>query len=475
VVSDSGSNDTLMGLSELSLCLGGQLLSFGKNQREAGFSSVTVDSRAAPEGSLFVALSGSNCDGHSFVEAAFKNGAAAAIVERQKLEIFKLPEIAGRLGKTLIAVDNSLEGLQKAAGAYLKKFPGLLKIAITGSSGKTTTKEITAKIIGIEKRVKMNPGNFNSEIGLPLSVFNLRPGDEVGVFEMGMNRAGEIAELASVLNPDIALITNIGSSHIGILGSMDAIAKEKKNIFSEFNGNGVALIPADSPYRDYLAQGVRGRVSFYGAGSFAEFGGVRELGIDGSEIIWDGKQVRFALPGKHNLANAFAAIAIAREIPVGSNAVRLGLESVKPLFGRGEIIRGKATVIQDCYNSNPESLAVALEFCESLDWPGRRAYIIGDMLELGADSEKAHEEIGHLLSGSRADMIFLYGKETEAAVKTLGGRRFFHTCSISDLTAAVDGYIQEGDLVLLKGSRGCALERVFGGSCGKGHDSEGGI
>jgi len=473
VVSKGVFSGLLMEFTGLSRSLGAQLLSFGKPKREAGFSSVTVDSRTAREGSLFVALPGSNCDGHSFVEAAFRNGASAAIVERQKLETYKLSDIAESMEKTLIIVDNSLEGLQKAAGAYLEKFPGLLKIAITGSSGKTTTKEIAAKIIGIEKRVTMNPGNYNSEIGLPLAVFNLRPGDEIGVFEMGMNHEGEIADLARVLNPDIALITNIGSAHIGILGSKEAIAKEKKNIFSKFDGKGVALLPADSPYRDFLAQGVRGRVSFYGENSFAELGGIRDLGLDGSEIIWDGKQARFALPGKYNLANALAAIAIAREIPVSAMAVRQGIESVKPLFGRGEIIRGKATVIQDCYNSNPESLAGALEFCENLDWQGRRVYVIGEMLELGEDSEKAHEGMGRLLADSKADMVFLYGKETAAAVKALGTGRFFHTCGINELSAAVNAYVRDGDLVLLKGSRGCALERVF--SRPEGRDHEGGV
>jgi len=457
-------NDILMDFSSLCGTLGARFLPFGKDQGDDGFSSVSIDSRTAGKGSLFAALPGSNCDGHSFVEAAFKNGACAALVESGKIERFELVSIAKTMGKTLIVVDDALRGLQEAARAYLKKFPGLLKIAITGSSGKTTTKEIAAKIIGIEKCVVMNPGNYNSDIGLPLSVFNVRSCHEIAVFEAGMNRVGEIAELASVLFPDVALITNIGSAHIGILGSMDAIAKEKKNIFSKFNGKGAALIPADSPYRDFLAQGVQGRVSFYGQGSFAELGGVKDLGLDGSEIIWDGKQARFALPGKYNLANAFAAIAIALEIPVSAGAVRQGLESVKPLFGRGEIVRGKATVIQDCYNSNPESLAGALEFCESLDWPGRRVYVIGEMLELGEDSEKAHEGMGRLLSDSKADMVFLYGKETAAAVKALGTGRFFHTCDINELASAVNAYVRDGDLVLLKGSRGCALERVFGAS-----------
>ncbi len=201
------SDRILMDFPELCRSLGARLLSFGEAGANAGFSSVSIDSRTVRDGALFAALPGSNCDGHSFVEAAFKKGAAAALVERQKLENYNLSAVAKSLGKTLVVVDNSLEGLQKAAAAYLEKFPGLLKIAITGSSGKTTTKEIAARIIGIEKRVTMNPGNYNSETGLPLAVFNLKPGDEVGVFEMGMNHEGEIASLARVLNPDIALIT----------------------------------------------------------------------------------------------------------------------------------------------------------------------------------------------------------------------------------------------------------------------------
>jgi len=457
VVSDDG---ILLEFAALSQSLGADMLSFGEHNH--GFSSVSVDSRSVQSGGLFVALPGSAHDGHAFVEAAFKNGAAAALVERQKVESLSISSIAKSLNKTLIIVDNTLFGLQETARVYLEQFPRLLKIAITGSSGKTTTKEITAAIAGAEKNTVMNPGNYNSETGLPLSVFAVRPCHEVGVFEAGTSRPGEIAELAAVLNPDIALITNVGSAHIGILGSKEAIAKEKKNIFLRMNENDVALIPGDSPFRDYLAEGLKGKVSFYGENSFAELGEVRNLGLDGSEITWDGQRVRFALPGRHNLANAFAAIAIAREIPVSAQAIKRGLELVKPLFGRGEILRGRATLIQDCYNSNPESAARALEFCESLDWPGRRVYVMGDMLELGEGSRKAHEEMGRLLRDSRADMVFLYGKETEPAAEILknGALCFIHTCDMDELSRAVDAYVRGGDLVLIKGSRGCALERL---------------
>jgi UDP-N-acetylmuramoyl-tripeptide--D-alanyl-D-alanine ligase len=278
-----------------------------------------------------------------------------------------------------------------------------------------------------------------------------------------MNRKGEIAELAAVLRPHIALITNIGSAHIGILGSKQAIAEEKKNIFSQFAGDGIALVPEDDEYRDFLAAGVKGRVCFYGAKSFKELEGTRSLGLEGSEIRWGGERIRFALPGAHNLADALAALAVAREISVSSGAVRRGLEKAAPLFGRAEILRGRTTVIRDCYNANPESLEKAIEFCEGLDWSGRRIYVIGDMLELGESSRPAHERIGRLLAGSGADKVFLYGKETEAAAAIMaadGRRPFFHTADRDELSAALDAYVQSGDLVLLKGSRRCALEQL---------------
>jgi UDP-N-acetylmuramoyl-tripeptide--D-alanyl-D-alanine ligase len=455
------SKGLLMDFAGLSRSLGARRLV--SRAADAGFSSVSVDSRTTGAGALFVALPGSAGDGHCFVEAAFKAGAAGALVESSKLDRFNLVQTAQSMKKDLLVVDNTLRGLQDAARVYLEQFPRLLKIGITGSSGKTTTKEIAAAIIGEEKNTVMNPGNLNSETGLPLSVFAVRSCHEAGIFEMGMNRKGEISELAAILKPDIALITNIGSAHIGILGSKQAIAGEKKNIFSRFAGAGIALIPEDDEYRDFLARDVRGRVCFYGMKSFKELEGVADLGLEGSEIIWEGERIRFALPGAHNLADALAALAIAREIPVGRSAIKRGLEKALPLFGRGEILRGGTTVVRDCYNANPESLEKALEFCDGLDWSGRRVYVIGDMLELGECSRPAHERAGRLLAASAADKVFLYGKETEFAARVMandGGRPFFHSDDMAELSRALDTYVRSGDLVLLKGSRGCALEKL---------------
>jgi UDP-N-acetylmuramoyl-tripeptide--D-alanyl-D-alanine ligase len=457
------SDAQLMDFAGLSQSLGARHISVGASGgRMSGFSSVSVDSRAVRRGALFAALAGASRDGHRFVEAAFRAGASGALVEASKLESFDLINIARGMGGDLIVVDNTLRGLQDAARVYLDRFPTLLKIGITGSSGKTTAKEITAAVIGAEKNTVMNPGNLNSETGLPLAVFGVRACHEAGVFELGMNRRGEIAELAAVLRPHIALITNIGSAHIGILGSKAAIAAEKKQIFSRFTGAEIALIPEDDEFGDFLAEGVRGRVRRYGPKSLGELEAARGLGLDGSEIVWAGQRIHFPLPGGHNLANALAALAIAREVPVGRDAVRRGLESARPLFGRGEILRGRTTVIRDCYNANPESLAKAVEFCDSLDWPGRRMYVIGDMLELGGDSRAAHEQAGRLLAASKADAVFLYGNETAAAASAAGRgtASCFHTRDMGELAHALDSTVRNGDLVLLKGSRGCALEQL---------------
>ncbi|MCL2601805.1 MAG: UDP-N-acetylmuramoyl-tripeptide--D-alanyl-D-alanine ligase [Treponema sp.] len=462
----------LMSLLELSRAVGGRLLSGGEEQpprtppaslQSAGFFSVCIDSRAAKSGALFVALRGAEQDGHRFVQAAFDRGAVAALVDFRALEdsSLGLAAVAQSRNCVLVAVDDTLKALQSAAAAYLARFPKLVRIGITGSSGKTTTKEIAAAIIRQEKQVVMNEGNLNSETGLPLAVFNVREHHEIGIFEVAMNNPGEIAPLARVLKPHIVLITNIGVAHIGQLGSRDAIALEKKQVFSYFDGSNTALIPAEDDYRDFLAEGIAGRAVFYGEHSLADLRGVKDMGLEGTEINWNGQSVRLRLPGKFNRANAFAAISLAQELGVSSQSVCKGLESVQALFGRGEILRGRTTLLRDCYNSNPASAAAAVEFCDSLEWKeGRRVYIVGSMLELGEMAEREHATLGKQLASCKADMLFLYGKEMQAAAAVLknGAIPCFHTAAIDDLSRAVDAYIQRGDLVLLKGSRGVALE-----------------
>ncbi len=457
-------NPILMDFDSLAMGIGAEAVFFS-NQHPEGFSSVSIDSRDVKPGALFVALGGSVQDGHGYVDAAFSAGAAAAMVSEKAYgsNQFGIKDAAEKAGRLLIVVKNTLKGLQDGARIYLEKFPELIKIGITGSSGKTTTKEIAGAIISREKNVVMNPGNFNSETGLPLAVFLVRSHHEVGVFEMGMNRSGEIAELAAVLKPHIALITNIGTAHIGILGTKDKIAEEKKSIFSRFSGKEIALIPGEDDYASYLSEGVKGQVRFFGPSSMKSLEGYKDLGIEGTELIWEGNRIRFGLPGHYNFLNALAGAAIAQAVPVSAGAVKSGLESVRPLFGRGEIIKGPVTVLRDCYNANPEATLGAIDFSDSLAWEGRKVYIIGSMLELGEYSEPSHKKIGEALAASRAGKIFLFGKETRPALKVLeesGKIPVFYTADMEVLSQAVSEYVQTGDFVLLKGSRGTALEKL---------------
>jgi UDP-N-acetylmuramoyl-tripeptide--D-alanyl-D-alanine ligase len=212
---------------------------------------------------------------------------------------------------------------------------------------------------------------------------------------------------------------------------------------------------------------VNGKVVYYGQKNLEASGrlnAVLDRGLAGSDIVWEGIPAGFGLPGKHNVKNALAAAALADEAGIGAASIREGLSAVKGLFGRSEIIQGKTTVIRDCYNSNPDSAAEAVAFCDDLDWPGRRIYILGSMLELGDHEEEEHRKIGLLLCESKGDLIFLFGKEMRYAASILKerGREFFYTAGMEELSGAVKNSIQAGDLVLLKGSRGCALEALSG-------------
>jgi UDP-N-acetylmuramoyl-tripeptide--D-alanyl-D-alanine ligase len=365
----------------------------------------------------------------------------------------------------MVLVEDTLAALQKAAAAYLDKFPGLMRVGITGSNGKTTTKELAAAMLGAQMPVVCNAGNLNSDIGLPLSVFKVRPSHEAGIFEAGMNRRGEISELAAVLRPHIALITNVGSAHIGIIGTRRDIALEKKALFAHFSGNETALIPADDTFAEFLADGVSGKVIYYGdkpeGWSVAE-----DRGLEGWLLIGgDSPDVVYRLPGRHNLRNAAAAAAIARAAGVSQRGIAAGLEAARPLFGRGEIMRGRITLVQDCYNSSPESANEAIALSDSLAWHGKRHYVFGSMLELGKESQAAHEFLGERLAASKADTVFLFGEETQAAMKKLEavrGLQVFHTNDADELSQKLIGVLREGDMVLLKGSRACKMESIMG-------------
>lgn len=440
------------------------------------FTSVRTDSRLVEKGSLFVPLAGEKQDGHAFIPQAVERGASAVFIRMKNfeedsgffVEIFKKhPSVH------FIAVENTLAALQQAAGRYVEQFPRLIKIAVTGSSGKTTVKEMLASILSRRYSVISNKGNLNSETGLPLSVFEIRKEHECGIFEMGMNREHEIAEIAAVLKPRFAVITNIGTAHIGRLGSREAIAREKANVFNHFHGFGTAVIPYDDDFADFLREQAEGKTVLYGKDSetvqYKE-----DLGLHGTRLSIGGIETVLALPGKHNYRNALAAIALAQVLGLSAEEISQGLQSLVPLSGRGEVIEGAYTVVQDCYNANPDSMEKAVSFFSSLEVPegAKKILVLGDMLELGADSVRQHEEAGLAAARARADMIIFIGTEMKAAfsaAKDACAKKMIFIEGNSD-EAMRKAALEIRDFspehrktaVLLKGSRGMGLERITG-------------
>ncbi len=464
---------TLLSLDELLSATGGRLLS---SAADFSFGSVATDSRRVTAGSLFVPLIGEKQDGHSYIPQALEKGASVVLVSKQSYGRnpgFFAPFFTGKPSATFIGVDNTLHALQAAAARYVEKFPSLIKIGITGSSGKTTTKEIARALLSRKYKVIANEGNLNSETGLPLSVFNIRAGHEVGLFEMGMNRRDEMKEISAVLKPRYAVITNIGTAHIGILGSRQAIAEEKSRVFDHFAASSVAFIPKDDDFAAFLSETAgkrRGRTCFYGEDSVEGVRFVRNRGLLGTDFTIDGKAVTLNLPGSYNYRNALAAICLARELGLSTDDIIEGFSSLQPLFGRCELIsdeRSGIRILQDCYNANPDSMEKAVDLVASDD-SGSHFLVLGDMLELGEASRESHRAVISQAAASGASVI-LVGQEMAAALEGMRGQA--GTQDILCFPDKSDGSIQKiadwlkarmsrGDAVLIKGSRGMALERL---------------
>ncbi len=352
----------------------------------------------------------------------------------------------------------------------MEQFPSLIKIGITGSSGKTTTKEIAVSLLSQKYSVIANEGNLNSETGLPLSVFNIRPEHKVGIFEMGMNRKDEMKEIAAVLKPRFAVITNIGTAHVGILGSRQAIAEEKSHIFDHFSGFGSAFIPKDDDFASFLADQVEGNVVFYGDGLPENVRFVADRGLAGTDFTIDGKSVTLRLPGRYNYKNALAAISLAQLLSVSTDEIIAGFAALKPLFGRSELLcdeKSGIRIVQDCYNANPDSMEKAIGLISS-DNTGNHFLALGDMLELGESSLEAHQAVIEtaLSSGST---VLLLGPQMTAALRGMEGRKGIDAVvcypdssddSVGKAVAFLKKTMARGDVLLIKASRGMALERL---------------
>ena len=323
---------------------------------------------------------------------------------------------------------------------------------------------MVASILAESEKTYVTKGNYNSEIGLPLSVFGLRKEHVFGVFELGSNHPGEIAMLADILRPNIALVTNVGTAHIGMFGSREAVADEKGSVFSSFDASSRGIVWEDEIFAGRMIADKRGTFRFFGPSSTAGVESVESLGLLGGRITYKGNQIKLALPGYHNLINACAAISVAQMCGACDKAVVDGLEKMKPSFGRGELVSGEISVLQDCYNANLESLFSGLAVINDTGWKnGRIIGVLGAMKELGDYSAVLHEEAGRICAESGFYAWFFFGGESKAAyaayLKQCDAPGYLYE-DFNALSERLQDFLLAGDLVYLKGSRSTGLERL---------------
>jgi UDP-N-acetylmuramoyl-tripeptide--D-alanyl-D-alanine ligase len=418
-------------------------------------AGVTTDSRAVRTGVLFVALAGERFDAHDFAADAAAAGAAAILVSRP------VPAPVPRL-----LVADTLVALQALARYHRERFD-IPVVGLTGSNGKTTTREMIAAVLSPLGPVHKSSGNLNNHIGVPLTLLGLEPRHRAAVIEMGMNHEGEIRLLAGIARPTTAVITNAGRAHLEGLGSREAVVRAKSEIAERLGAADTLVHFGDDPLLADTNRARPCRKLTFGLGPSAGISAtnIAELGLAGSEFDVDGfGRVRLVIPGRHNILNALAALAVAKVLNVPPAEAVAALGRVAPFAGRMEVKRfGRVTVIDDSYNANPDSMRAALDLLRETAAPGRRVAVLGEMLELGRATAALHREIG--AAAAFVDRLFLIGPNAEnaaAAAREAGadGRRVTVAPDIDALLAAVTGFVADGDLVLVKGSRGMALERV---------------
>lgn len=435
-----------------------------KNGQGSVATGVSTDSRKVNAGDLFFALKGPNFDGHAFVKDVLAKGASGVVVDNDAC-LKGLPN-----GAAAVVVDDTL----KALGALASHVRGLHRIpviAITGSAGKTTTKEMTASILSVSRNVLKTEGNKNNLIGVPLTIFRLTEAHEAAVIELGISEDWEMERLVAMCAPDISLITNIGRGHLQTLGSLEGVARAKGPIFSMLPPHGVRVVNLDDPWV-VKAAGFGGQAVTYSmkhkADVFVE-GSSSEAGLAGANAVYNvrGKKitVSFASPGLTNAINGAAAIAATLSLGVPLEHMAPGLAAWTPVKGRMGLIRSCGfTVLDDTYNANPESMGSALRTLKEAR--GRKVAVLGDMLELGAASDSEHAGVGKMAAELGVDVLVAIGSSSETTAE--GARRaglkdVFSFGSKRNALELLKRILHEGDTVLVKGSRGAALEEVVEG------------
>ncbi len=443
-----------------------QIAALAEGKLSAGDGDIVVgkistDSRTVKPGEFFVALHGESFDGHQFVEGAAKSGAAGAIVDA---------DWQGNVPAqfAIIRARDTLQAYQNLAANYRRSLP-LKVLAITGSNGKTSTKDFAASVLARKFRVTKTEGNFNNHVGLPRTMLEATSEDQIAVWEIGMNHPGEVAALAKIAAPDVAIITNVGIAHIEFMGSQEAIAAEKGALAEAVGPHGTVILNADDPFNKEIAGRTRARVMLAGTSGGTVHATDIQQSSDGSEFtILEGAhrcRAQLPVPGLHMVQNALLAVAAGRTFGLSLEECAAGLAAAPLTKARLQIkeIDG-VRFLDDSYNANPDSMKAALRTLKELDVDGKRIAILGEMRELGAESERSHREVGQTAAELEIDQLIAIG-EIGAGIATAamkaGLERSVSVDSTTEAAELLAEIAEPGDLVLIKGSRLAKTERVI--------------
>ena len=453
--------------AEIAAATGGRVVSGNPAQRVERWS---IDTRSIAPGDLFVAVRGDRFDGHDFVAAALAAGAAGAVVTATPA----LPEAGmGGLAPLLIQVADTTRALQEGA-REIRRRSGAKVVAITGSAGKTTTKELTAEFLAATYTVFRNRGNLNNHIGLPLSLLDLRSRPDVAVVELGMNHPGEIRTLVGIAEPDVRVWTNVGDAHAGFFASADAIADAKAEILEQARPGDLLVANADDEQIRARARQFSGRTLSFGLSDQADVfaSRVRHRGLDGmaATITSPHGEVNVETPllGTANLLNLLAAAAVALDMGVPAAAIAERAATMKPAAHRGELLRlpGGITLIDDSYNSSPSALKTSLDTVKASTGSARKIAVLGEMLELGVHADRLHDECGRAAADAGLELLIAVGGDPArrladaARAAGMNASAVIHVATSADAMEVARQKVRPGDLVLVKGSRGIHTDLV---------------
>jgi UDP-N-acetylmuramoyl-tripeptide--D-alanyl-D-alanine ligase len=430
---------------------------FDGNAVATGYS---IDSRTIRPGDLFFAVKGERLDGHDYVDAALVAGASAAVVRKDCISRYAVK-------KNLLVVEDTLVALQ-SLGAAVRRIWGKKLVAVTGSAGKTTTKETIAHVLASKLRVHKSRGNFNNHFGLPLNLLQLEPEHEIAVLELGMSHAGEITELARQAQPNVGVVTNVAPVHLEFFDSIAGIARAKYELIESLSAQGIAILNADDEYVSQFGRGFRGKVITYGIRRPADIAAqkIDPRGAEGTEfdLLVEGLREHATLPlvGEHNVLNALAAVAVAMQFGFRPSEAAAALATMAPVEKRGEVVLvGTTTVLNDCYNSNPKALKAMVDALLSMP-AGRHIVVAGEMLELGSTGAELHRECGRYMAERGVNRLIGVRGQAQSLVegaREAGLQEAEFVEAPEEAGERLASEAQDGDAILFKASRGVRLEK----------------